>query len=623
MRMMFFGPGSHDLSKLPLRERLRLPFTAFSSLPRALRIVWNAQPVLTILLGATTLFQALIPAAGAWIGKLTIDAVVASIAQPSLGLSLVAGPIGLGIGLAALGLILNSIRQLSQDVLQDLLTLRINGQVIEKAISLDLETFETPHKQDMLERATRDSSFRPLMMLQQTFSLIQSSITLVTLVGLMLRFSAWVVLLLVVTGLPALYLQSRFARESFMMHSARAPLWRRLMYYHHLLTASNFVKEIKLFGLGRLLLDRYKGLYEQFMRENRSLAVRRNLASAGLQVLGQAGYYGAYFLVIQQTLSGRLTLGDLTLYSAILMQAPMMVQGMMNTIAGIYEQNLFVGNLFAYLALQPRIPPGGTGQPAPETVRRGIEIHGVSFRYPGALEDVLHDVSVIIRPGEKIALVGENGAGKTTLVKLITRLYDPTDGYITFDGFDLRELDPASLQQRVGVIFQDFVQYHLTARENVGFGQVEALNDMARIRAASEKSGAHPFLAALPQGYESMLGRWFVGPGQMDGNDLSIGQWQKVALARAFMRDAPMLILDEPTASLDARAEYEIFQRFKELTADRTAIIISHRFSTVRMADRIIVLEKGHIVEQGTHSELLARGGMYATLFNLQAEGYR
>jgi ATP-binding cassette subfamily B protein len=293
----------------------------------------------------------------------------------------------------------------------------------------------------------------------------------------------------------------------------------------------------------------------------------------------------------------------------------------MHLVANIYEQNLFLGNLFDFLSLQPRLKPG-PGQAA-DVIRHGIEFRDVCFRYPGAAEDVLQDINLTLRPGEKIALVGENGAGKTTLIKLLTRLYDPTSGSITLDGVDLRELDPASLQARIGVIFQDFVRYHLTARENIGFGQVEALDDLARIRAAAEKSGAHPIISGLPQGYDTMLGLWFAGPFQREGNDLSIGQWQKVALARAFMRAAPVLVLDEPTASLDARAEYEVFQRFKELAADRAAILISHRFSTVRMADRILVLERGRLLEQGTHAELLATGGTYAKLFSLQAEGYR
>jgi ATP-binding cassette subfamily B protein len=621
MRMMFVDRmGAQNLS---WRDQLRMPLAAFSGMPRALKLVWDAHPSLTVLLGATTLLQALLPAATAWVGKLTVDAVVNTLAQPSAGLGLVTRPLVYGIGIALAGLILNTLNQFSQDILRDLLTLRINAQVMEKALSLDLETFETPHKQDMLERATQEASFRPLMMLQQTFLLMQSTITLITLVVLMFRFSAWVMLLLLVTGLPALYVQSRLARESFEMHSLRAPAWRRLSYYNFLITASHFVKEIKLFGLGRLLLDRYKAVYEQFMRENRTLAVRRNVANIALQGLGQAGYYAAYLLVILQTLSRRLTLGDLTLYSAVLLQAPMMAQSLMHILANIYEQNLFIGNLFEYLALKPRIPPGGQGRAAPAVIRQGVEFHHVTFRYPGASQDALHDINLTLRPGEKIALVGENGAGKTTLVKLLTRLYDPTSGAITLEGVDLRELDPASLHQRIGVIFQDFVQYHLTARENIGFGQVEALDDAARVQAAAQKSGAHPILAALPQGYDTMLGRWFAGPGEKDGHDLSIGQWQKVALARAFMRDAPVLILDEPTASLDARAEYEIFVRFRELAADRTAILISHRFSTVRMADRILVLEGGHILEQGTHSELLALGGRYASLFNLQAEGYR
>jgi ATP-binding cassette subfamily B protein len=622
--MIFVGPGGPP--NLSWRERLRLPLMAFSGMPRALRLVWATQPILTVLLGMATLFQALIPAAGAWVGKLTIDAVVNAVAQPALGFEAVAQPLLLGVGLALAGQALNAVRQLSQDLLRDQLTYRINAMILDKALTLDLEFFETPHKQDMLQRAWQEASFRPLMLLQETFMLVQNLITIITLTALMLRFSVWVVLLLLVTGLPALYVQSKYARESFMLHSLRAGPWRRLMYYSMLLTNVHNVKEIKLFGLGRLLLDRYKTLYAQFMRENRALALRRNAASSALQLLGQVGYYGAYVAVILQTLAGRLTLGDLTLYSAVLMQAPMIAQSLMGVIGSIYEQNLFIGNLFAFLGLQPRVPPGGVGQPAPEALRQVIEFRNVTFRYPGATEDALHNVSLTIRPGEKIALVGENGAGKTTLIKLLARLYDPMSGTITLDGVDLRELDPASVQARIGVIFQDFVHYHLTARENIGFGQVEALDDEARIVAAARKSGAHEIIAALPHAYETMLGREFMRmgrDGQDEGHDLSFGQWQKVALARAFMRDAPVLILDEPTASLDARAEYEIFKRFQELAADRTTILISHRFSTVRMADRIIVLENGRVIEQGAHAELLAAGGKYATLFNMQAEGYR
>jgi ATP-binding cassette subfamily B protein len=616
--MVFLGPGPHTPVNFSWRDRLLQPLAAFGSLPRALRLVWETNRVLTTLLAVTTLGQAFIPAATAWVGKLTIDAVLATVNQPTLGFAPVVGPFALGIGLALAGQALSAIRQVSQDLMRDQLTYHINSQVLAKAISLDLEFFETPHKQDTLQRAAMEANFRPLMILQETFMLVQNSITLLSLIVLMLRFSLWVVLILLVTGLPALYVQSKFARESFEMYSGRAPAWRRIMYYTMLLTNSQFFKEIKLFNLGRLLLDRYRKTFSQFMRENRSLALRRNAANVGLQLLGQVGYYGAYLLVILQTLSGRLTLGDLTLYSAVLVQAPMIAQMLMQSVSNLYEQNLFIGNLFTFLGLRPGIPSGG--QPAPETIRHNIEFHHVNFRYPGAADDALHDLCLTIRPGEKIALVGENGAGKTTLVKLLTRLYDPTSGHITLDSVDLRTLDPASLQARIGVIFQDFVEYHFTARENIGFGQVEALNDMARIEAAAKKSGADEFLSTLPLGYETMLGRWF---GDDAGHDLSIGQWQKVALARAFMRDAPLLILDEPTASLDARAEYEIFKRFRELAAERTAILISHRFSTVRIADRIIVLDKGRIVEQGSHEELLALNGKYAALFNLQAEGYR
>jgi ATP-binding cassette subfamily B protein len=338
-----------------------------------------------------------------------------------------------------------------------------------------------------------------------------------------------------------------------------------------------------------------------------------------VQLLALLGYYGGYLAVILQAIGGHITLGDLTMYSGVLMQAQSTAGALMSSLADLYEQNLFLSNLFTFLKLQPRIPPGGRGEPAPEILRSGLEMRNVTFQYPGISEPVLHNINLTVAPGEKIALVGENGAGKTTLIKLLARLYDPTEGIILLDGADLREVDIASLHARIGVIFQDFVQYPLTGRENIGFGQIEALEDDARIQAAAQKSGAHNVLNSLPKGYDTVLGRWF----DEEGPDLSVGQWQKIALARAYMRDAPILILDEPTASLDAKSEFEVFKHFKELAADRTVILISHRFSTVRMADRIIVLNNGHIAEQGTHEELLAAGGVYATLFNLQAEGYR
>lgn len=525
----------------------------------------------------------------------------------------------LAFSIALAGQVLNGLAEMSQDLLRDLLGQRISLMIIEKAISLDLSYYETPAFYDMLQRAQQEAGYRPLAMLQQIFSLVRGTITLLSLMALLLRFSPWVVLALVVTGVPALFVQSAYGRAAFRMYSGRASEWRKLTYLSLLLTAKQFVKEIKLFGLAPVLLERYRRLYAKFYQENRLLSIKRNLGSIALQLVALLGYFGAYFAVIWQTIGGRLTLGDLTMYSAVLMQAQAAAGGLMFGLAELYEQNLFLSNLFAFLELQPRIPCDGTGRPAPKHVRSGITVQNVSFCYPGSREAVLHNVSLTIAPGEKIALVGENGAGKTTLIKLLTRLYDPTEGTITFDGMDLREMDSASLHARIGVIFQDFVQYHLSGRENVGFGQIEALEDEGRILAAAQKSGAHEVLGGLPKGYDTVLGRWF----DEEGTDLSIGQWQKVALARAYIRGAPILILDEPTAALDARAEYQVYTHFKELTADRTVILISHRFSTVRMADRIIVLNKGHIVEQGCHEELLAAGGLYATMFNLQAEGYR
>lgn len=592
---------------------------ALAGIPRALRLVWDTQPLLTVLLGAITLFQALVPAATAWVGKLVVDGVVGAMANPAEGLRPLLPLVGLALGIALGGQLLNSVAQLLQELLRDLLGRRINLLIIEKAITLDLSYYENPEFYDMLQRAQQEAGHRPLAMLQQIFSLGRGLLTLASFVILLVSFSPWLVLAVIGTGLPAFFVQSAYGRANFTLQSQRALAWRRLIYLGFLLTDQSFAKEIKLFGLAPTLLKRYKQLYQRFYEENRGLAVKRAVGNALLQGVALLAYFGGYVAVMVRTIAGYLTLGDLTLYSAILMQAQSTVNTIMFGLADLYEQNLFITNLFAFLSLEPHIPSNGSGKLAPETLRSGIDLQNVTFQYPGAARPVLREINLKIAPGEKVALVGENGAGKTTLIKLLARLYDPSEGKITLDGVDLREVNVASLHSRVGVIFQDFVRYPFSGRENIGFGQIEALEDEPRIEAAARKSGAHEVLAGLPQGYDTILGRRF----DDQGPDLSYGQWQKIALARAYVRNAPLLILDEPTASLDAKAEYEVFKHFKELAADRTVILISHRFSTVRMADRIVVLEEGRIVEQGTHDALMNAGGLYAAMFNMQAEGYR
>jgi ATP-binding cassette subfamily B protein len=591
-------------------------WASFAGLPRAFALVWATHRGLTLALAATTAMQSMVPVALAWVTKLIIDGVVG--ADPRGGLGQIMPIVALAIAIALFEHVLTNVRRLCEELLRDLVGQSISAKVLDKAISLDVPHFDNPTYYDLLQRVQQEAPHRPLAILQEAFSLLRGVLTLLSFVAILTSLGPWLVLLVIVSCFPVLFVHSSFGRAYFNMQSHRAPAWRRLLYHSLLLSDRLFVKEVRLFGLGPMLLDRHNRLYRQFFQEDRELAVKRSLAEAILDVVALAGYYGAYAVVIARAIRAEITLGDLTMYGAILLQTQLTVSGLMATIAGLYEQNLFLSNLSSFLALTPRIVAKGAAKTAPETLRSGIVFEDVSFHYSGCDRPVLGGLSFSIRPGEKLAVVGENGAGKTTLIKLLARFYDPTSGRILLDGVDLREYEPASLHRRIAIIFQDFVQYPFSVRENIGFGQVDKLDDEARIRSAAAKSGADQVIEGLPHGYDTVLGRWF----DEEGPDLSLGQWQKLALARAHMRDAPLLILDEPTASLDARAEYEIFQRFRDLTADRTVLLISHRFSTVRMADRIVVLGEGRVAEEGTHAELVAAGGIYARMFAMQAEGY-
>jgi len=603
-----------------LSEKWREVRDSFAHTPKAVQLVWQTNRSATVGLAFLTLGGALLPAAQAWVGKLIVDGVVASIqgGHDPEQTKTVFFYLILELVLFLLSTALNHARRLVQQLIQLQLANHVRGEIIRKALSLELVFFEHPDYYDRLQNARREGSYKPVELINDTFQIVQNTITMISFAALFFRFSPWLVVILFATSVPAFIAETRFSEQGFRLLTRRAPESRQINYLGRLLTEDSAAKEIKLFNLGETLLDRCLTLFDKFFQEDKSLAAKRAVVGFSLGLIATAGFYGSYAWIVWHTVQGNISLGDMTLYLSIFRQGQSTFQSILSAVGSIYENNLFMANYFDFLAIEPQMKVSARREKLPTPLSHGIEFRDVGFRYPESDDWALRGINLSIRPGEKIALVGHNGAGKTTVIKLLSRLYDPTEGAILIDGIDIRELDPLDLRQKIGVIFQDFVRYHLPVTENIGFGQIEAVHRMDRIVESARKSGAHAIIEGLPEGYQTMLGRWFHG-----GHELSTGQWQRIALARAFMREAEILVLDEPTASLDAQTEYEIFLHFQKLTEGKMAILISHRFSTVRMADRIVVIQGGRIAEVGSHQELLRQEGIYAELFSMQAEGYR
>ena len=605
------------------RQRLQ----ALRHLPRLLRLVWETEPRYVVGILALRVARALVPLAVLWVGKLIVDEVVRAVAVAGDGGPAPWARLGqllvLELGIALLGEGLTRVSALLESLLGDLFANRTSVELMRHAATLDLEQFENAEIYDKLERARRQTVNR-IGLFTLLLATIQDLITLVTLAVALAVYVPWLLVLLVVAVLPSLLGETHFASLGYSLLYSWTPERRQLDYLRYIAASDVSAKELKLFGLSDFLVGRYGRLSQEFYEANKSLAVRRSLVSSLLAAVGTLGYYAAYAVIIYLTVTayrspaGVFTIGVLTFLAGSFRQSRDLIQRVLLSLSQIFEQSLYLDDLFSFLALEPRIRPSPGAPQVPTPIREGFTFENVGFRYPGSEQWAVRGLDFTLAPGERLALVGENGAGKTTLVKLLARLYDPSEGRILLDGVDLRAYDLASLRRNVGVIFQDFVRYDFLLRENIAVGNIARLEDEPRIESAAARSLADTVAARLPGSYGQMLGRRFEG-----GVDLSGGEWQKVALARAYMREAQLLILDEPTAALDARAEYEVFLRFSELTQGRMAVLISHRFSTVRMADRILVLRSGELVEQGTHEELLALGGLYSELFQLQAAGYR
>jgi len=617
------------------RERLTVLRNVFP----LLRMVWQTHRGYTAAMALLRLLRAFIPVAALWVGKMIIDAVVAARMGKLAGLAVLWKLVGIEIVVVLAGELLARISALVESLLGDLFSNHTSVRLMEHAAILDLYHFEDPAFYDQLERARRQTVGR-IGLLAQLFSLGQDLLTLGTLGAALLVYSPWLLLLLTVAVLPSFVGETHFASLEYSLLYRWTPERRQLDYLRYIGASDRTAKEVQMFGLASWLTERFRVLSERFYEENKQLSVRKTIVAALLSVIGTLGYYGAYVIILLRAVHGAISLGDLTFLAVSFSRSRDLIQRLLLGAGGIYEQSLYLKDLFDFFQMKPSILSRPDSPQVPQPISQGFVFEDVGFRYPGSDEWAVRHVNFHLRPGERIAFVGENGAGKTTLTKLLARLYDPTEGRILLDSIDIRDYQLESLRRTISVIFQDFVRYDLRFDENIGVGGIEEVRPYLdlpinggasldkltaeksvvpqSIVTAADKSLANSLLSVFSHGYRQMLGRRFDG-----GVDLSGGEWQKIALARAYIRDAQVLILDEPTAALDARAEYEVFLRFSQLVAGRMAVIISHRFSTVRIADRIIVLQHGRVIEEGPHEKLLANKGLYAELFSLQAEGYR
>ena len=617
MRSKIFGASARNQrygGELNLRES----FKALRHLPPFLRMIWETNKAMTIGNVALRLLKAGIPVSSLYVGKLIIDEVLRLSQSGGEGeLTQLWIWVGLEFALALLLALLSRGISLLDALLGDLFSNETSVRLIEHAARLDLPLFEDSTFYDKLERARRQTVSRS-MLLSQLLMQVEGSITIVFLGAGLVFFNPWLILLLIVAVIPAFISELHFNQRSYSISRNWTPERRELDYLRYVGASDVTAKEVKIFGLSRFLKERFARLAHAYYLTNRSLAIKRASWGFVFNGLGDVGYYAAYVVIILQTIQGHITIGDLTFLAGSFNRLRNMLQGLLTRFSAIAQSSLYLKDLFDFFNMKPGILTAPKSRSFPDKIHEGFIFENVSFAYPGTEKYAIKDLSFQLRAGEKMALVGENGAGKTTLVKLLARLYDPTSGRILLDGYDIREYDLNDLRKAIGVIFQDFVRFNFTVSDNIAIGQIDDREDHPRIVTAAEQSLADSVIQSLPDGYEQMLGRRFE-----KGMDLSGGQWQKVALGRAYMREAQVLILDEPTAALDARAEYEVFERFADLTSGKTAVLISHRFSTVRMADRILVLEGGSKKELGTHEELLALNGTYAELFHLQAQGYQ